>query len=426
MAALSILRDLRPRRGVVGVLAVSNLARTVANGFLLSVTVLYFLRTVEIPSQRVGLGLTVSAVLAMLVSLPAGQLSDRLGSRTTSIAFGVLQGVVVCGYTLAGGFAGFLVVVSLSAMADSASAAARGALIAEALPPSERVGARAYLQSVINIGLSLGTLLGGAALAVNTRAVFTTLLLVSGALFVVAGLLCCRLPGTQAPPRPEEAKSRHVLRDVPFLAVAALNAVLVLGTDALLTVALPIWIADRTEAPVSVYAAIMFLNTVVCVLFQVRMSKGAEDVTGGARAMRRAGLLLAVCCALFAVAAGQPAWVAVVCLLAGALVHVFGEMLHSAGSWALSYDLAPAHAHGQYQGLFNLVQRVGAAVTPLLATAVIVGWGWPGWLLFAGVLLAGGLATPAAARWAQRTRAPEAREPEEPHEDAEAPRAVSA
>ncbi|TJZ59107.1 MFS transporter [Streptomyces piniterrae] len=423
MGALSILRDLKPRRGVVGILAVSNLARTVANGFLLSVTVLYFLRTVDIPSQRVGLGLTVSAVLAMLVSIPAGQLSDRLGSRTTSIVFGVFQGIAVCGYTLVGGFTGFLVVVSLSAMADSASAAARGALIADALPPSERVEARAYLQSVINVGLSLGTLLGGAALAVNTAVVFTALLLTSGVLFTVAGLLCLRLPRTEAAARPEDAKGSHVLADLPFLAVAFLNAVLVLGTDALLTVALPIWIADRTQAPVSVYAAIMLLNTVVCVLFQVRMSKGAEDVAGGARAMRRSGVLLAVCCALFAVAAGRPVWVAVLCLLAGALIHVFGEMLHSAGSWALSYELAPAHAHGQYQGLFGLAQRVGAAVTPLLATAVIVGWGWPGWLLFAGVLLAGGLATPAVARWAQRTRTPQH---QEPHEDSQTPDAVSA
>ncbi|MER7399448.1 MFS transporter [Streptomyces sp. NPDC000151] len=401
---MQLLRALVPPPGVVRVLTVSNLARTVGNGFLLSVSVLYFIRAVHVPAAQVGLGLTVSAVLGMAVSIPAGQLSDRLGSRTASIAFGVLQGVLVCGYAPAAGFAGFLVVVSLAAMADSASTAARGALIADALPPGERVRARAYLQSVINVGLSGGTLLGGVALTADSRTVYTAMLLGAGALFVLGGLSCLALPVSAPAATSQGERARHVLRDVPYLAVSALNAVLVLGTDALLTAALPIWIADRTDAPVSVYAAIMFLNTAMCVLFQVRLSRGAEDVRGGARAMRRSGLVLALACGIFALSAGQPAWVAVGCLLVGAVVQVIGEMLHSAGSWALSYDLAPAQAHGQYQGLFGLTQRAGAAVTPALTTALLIGWGSAGWLVFAAVLLAGGLATPAVAHWAERNR----------------------
>jgi MFS family permease len=411
LSPAGLLRDLKPPSPVVKVLAVSNFARTVANGFLLSVTVLYFMRAVGVTAASVGLGMTAAAVLAMLVSIPAGQLSDRFGSRTTSVVFGVAQGVTVCCYALTGGPVGFLVVVALASMADAGGAAARGALIAEALPPAERVPARAYLQSVINVGLSLGTLLGGTALAADSASLYRVLLVCAGALFVAAGLMCLRLPRTRAGAASPGEERRHVLRDLPFVAVAVLNAVLVLGTDALLTVALPLWIAERTNAPVSLFAGLVFINTAMCVLFQVRMSKGAEDVAGGARAMRRAGILLAVCCACFALSAGQPGWVAAGCLVVGAVVHVCGEMLHSAGSWALSYDLSPANAHGQYQGMFNLAQRVGGAVTPALTAVVIIGWGWPGWALFGTVLLAGGLATPAVARWAQSTRVP-APEPE--------------
>ncbi|MFG3205278.1 MFS transporter [Streptomyces sp. NPDC048192] len=403
----------RPPSLVVRVLAVSNLARTVANGFLLSVTVLFFMRAVGIDAGRVGLGMTVAAVLAMLVSIPAGQLSDRLGSRTTSVAFGVAQGIAVGAYALAGGFTGFLVVVALSAIADAGGAAARGALIAEALQPAERVRARAYLQSVINIGLSLGTLGGGVALAADSGTLYRWLLAAAGALFVTAGLLCLPLPAVRAAAAAPGRARGHVLSDVPFVAIAVLNAVLVLGTDALLTVTLPIWITERTDAPVSLYAGLIFVNTAMCVLFQVRMSRGTEDVPGGGRAMRRSGVLLAVCCACFALSAGQPAWVAAVCLVAGAVVHVCGEMLHSAGSWALSYELAPPDGHGQYQGMVNLAQRVGGAVTPALTTTVIIGWGRPGWLVFGALLLAGGLATPAVARWAERTRhVPPAERPE--------------
>ena len=99
--------------------------------------------------------------------------------------------------------------------------------------------------------------------------------------------------------------------------------------DGLMTVVLPLWIAERTN-----------------------------------------GLLLAGCCALYALAAGQPAWLAAVVLLAGGAVHVFGELLLSAGSWALAFDLAPEHAHGQYQGVFNMSIQLRAG----LAAPVVAKW----------------------------------------------------
>ena len=91
-------------------------------------------------------------------------------------------------------------------------------------------------------------------------------------------------------------------------------------------------------------------------------------------------------------------------LLVGALAHVAGELLYSAGSWALSYELAPEHAQGQYQGLFGMATRLAETVTPAITAVLIIGLGLPGWLLFGALLLAAGLATPAAARWAERTR----------------------
>jgi type IV secretory pathway TrbD component len=54
--------------------------------------------------------------------------------------------------------------------------------------------------------------------------------------------------------------------------------------------------------------------------------------------------------------------------------------------------------------MFGTTDQLGAALTPVIATAVVLGLGLPGWLLFGVVLLAAGLAVPPTARWAQRTR----------------------
>jgi MFS family permease len=397
------LRHLIPPTGPVRVLAGSSLARSVGNGILLSTTVLYFTRSVGLPAQQVGLGLTIAAVLGLLAAVPAGHAADRIGPRNTAAAFVALQGVAISGYAVAGGFAAFLVAACLVVVFESGSDASRGALLAGVVPSGERVAARAHIRSLNNIGISAGALSGGVALHFDTRPVYVGLLLGGGVLYVLAASVYLLLPPVPARPKPADGPSWIVLRDRPFVAVALLAAVLATN-QGILTVALPIWIAERTDAPISVFSAVLLLNTVTVVLFQVRASRGAEDVPGGARAMRRAGFLLAGCCALFALAAGRSAWLAVAVLVAGALVHVVGELLYAAGAWALAYELAPDHAQGQYQGLFGMADQLAGVLTPVVATTVIIGLGQPGWLIFAAVLAAAGCVVPVAARWAAATR----------------------
>lgn len=400
---MSFIRHLIPPPGPIRVLAASGLARTIGQGMLLSVSVLYFLRAVGIPAEKLGLGLTVAAILGMLASVPAGHTADTLGARTTSVLFAILQGLMICGYALVGGFVSFVIVVSLMVMFESASRASRGALVAAVTAGGDRIRARAYLRSINNVGVSVGALFGAVVLHYNTREVYLGLFVACGLVYLASGLVYLLLAPVPVAPKPAQRSRWVVLRDRPFVAVAVVNAVLVMN-GGILTVALPIWIAERTSAPVWLYSGIVLLNTVAVVLLQVRVSRSAHDIAGGARALRRCGVLLAASCGLFALAAGEPVWFAVTVLLAGALVHVFGELLYAAGGWALSYELAPDHAHGQYQGLFGVADQLGTALTPVVVTTVIIGYGWAGWLVFAAVLVAAGAAAPGIARWAQQSR----------------------
>ncbi|MGV9879602.1 MFS transporter [Streptomyces sp. NPDC003006] len=397
------LRSLLPRTRPVWVLALSTLARSTGNGVVVAVIVLYFTRTVGIDATRVGLGLTVAAVVGMVASIPAGHATDVLGARNTAIVSVILHGATICCYALVEGFTGLLVAAGLVAVAEAASNASRGALVALAVPRKDRVPTRAYLRSVTNVGFSIGALLGGLVLGHHTRGAYTLALIGSGALFVVAGLAFLALDRTPPLPRPADAPPWQVLKDGPFVAVGAINAVLMMNAG-ILDIALPLWIAEHTNAPISLFAPLLLVNTVMVVFLQVPVSKGAEDVRGGARALARSGVWLAVCCAVIALAAGRTPWVAGVFLVAGVAVHTIGELLHSAGSWALSYELAPEHAQGQYQGMFGLTTQLGTAITPAVTALLIVRHGWVGWLVMGALLAAAGLAAPAVARWAERTR----------------------
>ncbi|HEX6473254.1 MAG TPA: MFS transporter [Streptosporangiaceae bacterium] len=401
----SFSRNVIPPAGIVRLLAVSNLAKTTANGVIMAVSVLYFTRVVGIPAQQVGLALTLGAAIGMLFSVPAGRAADVQGPRKVTVVLLVVLGVAACSYAAVSGFVGLVVATAAVLGLDSAAQASRGALLAGLLSGEERPRALAYMRSMANIGVSLGAVAGGLGLLIDSRAGYLALFLVAGALFAVSGMAFLRVPAVPGGPSTQEGPSLPVLRDHPYAVVSLLNAVLVMS-DPVLTVAVPVWISQHTSAPPFFYTVVLLINTAVVILFQVRVSKGTESVPGGALAWVRSGVALAICCAVFALAAGRPVWLACVLLLVGALVHVLGEMLHGAGAWSLSFGLAPEGAHGQYQGLFEMSTQLGTTLAPLAITAALTGLGGLGWAVFAGMFLFAGASARPLSAWAVRTRTP--------------------
>jgi MFS family permease len=91
MSVREMVGGLIPPTGPVRVLVWSMLGRSIAYGILLSVVVLFFTRSVHISAAELGVGLSVAAILKILVSVPAGHLTDRMGSRRAAIVFVVLE-----------------------------------------------------------------------------------------------------------------------------------------------------------------------------------------------------------------------------------------------------------------------------------------------------------------------------------------------
>jgi hypothetical protein len=202
---------------------------------------------------------------------------------------------------------------------------------------------------------------------------------------------------------PAQGPRLVALRDRPFLAFTVLDGLMSMHFG-LLNIALPLWIATHTSAPRWLISLLLLVNTTAVVLFQVRAAQGTEELTGAARAARRAGLAIAAACVLWAASGSVPVLAAVALLVAGALAHVTGELWHSAAGWGISFGLAPAHAHGQYQGTYSMGMELGRMLAPIAVTTLAVGWGVPGWLLLGGLFLLLGAAVPPVVRWAARTR----------------------
>ncbi|MDQ1046933.1 hypothetical protein QFZ76_005169 [Streptomyces sp. V4I2] len=103
-----------------------------------------------------------------------------------------------------------------------------------------------------------------------------------------------------------------------------LNTVLLLRMP-LLSLGLPLWIAECTDAPARLVSALFVLNTGAVMVFQVRMARGVTGITSATRAVRRSGWVMPAACAVFALSAGASPWAAVGALVAGAVLLVVAE-----------------------------------------------------------------------------------------------------
>ena len=396
-------KSLLPDPGPARALTYATLIGSVGRGLFVTVSVVYFHKSVGLSAIEVGLGLTLAACFGLFAGIPIGSFADRCGPRGIAVGFGLAAGAANLGYLLVGDFVGFVVVASLVSVLGTGSQAARGALIAGSVPPEQRVRTRAYLRSVTNVGWTAGAPVAGVALGYDRREVYVGLILVAAALYLAAALMNLRVPALEPSPTAKKESRTLALRDRPYLTLTALNAVMTVHFQ-VFNVVIPLWVVSRTNAPPWIVSVLAVLNTTFIVLLQVRVSRGSATIRGAARAQRNAGFLLFGACVLYALAADASPWIGVAALCAGGLVHVFGELLHAAGGWGLSFDLAPAHAQGQFQGLYNTGFQIAEIIAPAALVALVIGQGMRGWLVLGAAFVAAGLAVPLAARWAERTR----------------------
>ncbi|MFI9392585.1 MFS transporter [Streptomyces bauhiniae] len=402
-----------PPPGPPRTLALAQLTNSVGDGAYYVCSVLYFSRVIGLSPTQIGAALTIGWALGAVVGVPLGHLADRRGPRGIAILMSLATGAAIASLLFVRTYPAFLAAVCLYTCCQCGLAAARQALLAGLVEPARRTETRAYLQSTVNAGLALGAALGGIALQLDSEASYLTALAMDAVTFVLAAWVLSRLPAP-APQLPSAGRpagrALTVLRDRPYALVSLLNMVMLLYMP-LLSVVLPLWIVQRTGAPGWTVSALLVLNTLSVVLFQVRMAARVSGLRSAARAVRQAGIVLLLACVCFAVsAAGTSAWLPVLVLLLAACVQVFGEMLLGSGSWEIGFALAPADKQGQYQGFYGAGTAVARLIGPLLLTTLILSWGTAGWLVVGALFLGAGLAMEPAVRWAEGHRPAEMRE----------------
>ncbi len=399
-------RSLAPPEGTPRMLAPQTFSTSVGSGVFAAGSAVFFTSYVGLSVNQVALGLSIAGAVAFLSQVPVGMLVDRVGSRRAWILSTMLAAPAYAAYPIARGVVAYIAIVSIIAAISVFGALGRGRYIADVMPPDSRVRVSAYMRAVQNGGYSVGLLLSGIALAIGAHWALLALPIGNAMSYLADAVMIaryCPSPATRAGRRPASGSRFVALRDRPFMMLALVNCV-VMSSDVILTIVLPLWIIARTSAPHYVIALIFVVNTTMCVAFQARAGRNADGLAKAARVQRRAGLLIAIACAIFAAtASAHGAWT-VWLLAAGTVVLTFAEIMEAVAAWGISYELAPEARRGEYLGAYGLGPQLMRMIGPSAIAAVVINGRAAGWLaLGLVVVVAGSLAVPFAS-WAIRVR----------------------
>ncbi|HLK02084.1 MAG TPA: MFS transporter [Streptosporangiaceae bacterium] len=397
------LRSLVPQSRVQRQYLLATFVNVYGTGLIMTAMTLYAIKVVHLSAERSGLALTIAGLVGLLASMPMGRLADRRGPRDVLRLSLFVLGAAAASYVfLAHNFVTYLIVAIVDGSALSSSITANVALL-------RRVGGenattfRSQTQAAFNLSMSLGVATCGAAIQLNTVNAYRALFLGNALSCLIGVLLLSRLPKYEPLPGAHEESPLAALKDRPFVAYTVLSGTMYMQYF-VLGLLLPVWVVFHTNAPRWSISAFVIVNTVMVVLFQVRVGKTVQTLRQGGAAFRRAGVIFLASCSAMGLATGLPAWAALL-LLAGAVVlHTYGELWQSSAMFAMDFGLAPPHAQGQYQGLVGMGNFAGQAVSPFLLIGLVLSGGRLGFILLGAWFTLLGLAGPAVARWGERTR----------------------
>ena len=409
------VRSFRPPSPLAGRLSVQSLLFALGEGTFMTGSAVFFTQIVGLSAAQVGLGLTIAGVAAFVAALPAGKMVDRYGPKRMWALSSAGQASLFALWPFIDSFTGYVAMAVTMEVVGSLGGAAHGAYTIDVLPPGERVKSRAYMYSALNVGFTLGAMLGGIALAFDSNTVLHSLPWFTGAVFLVNAAAILRLPNASHDERtPEERKEKPPgpgpLRNVGWLITTFFGGVL-WTNQVLLNIVIPLWLVEKTDAPRVLLAFLFGTNTVMCIFLPMAAARGVKDVTTALRAIRVSTAFFVVSCLITLATHDTVGWMTIALVWLGHVTVTGAELYLSAASWSFEAELMDPRRRGEYQGAAEFSSTLGRVWAPALYTFLAMNWGASGWLLIAAIVTvaAAGLhpSTRAARRFLERHVPPE-------------------
>jgi MFS family permease len=402
----ALRRHARPPSPLAGRLAGQSLLFALGEGTFMTGSAVFFTKIVGLSAAQVGLGLTIAGVASFLAALPMGKLVDVFGPKKMWAVSAAGQAAMFSVWPLITDFTGYLAMAVGMEVIGALGQAAYGAYTIDVLPPDERVKSRAYMYSALNVGFTLGSLVGGVALAFHSLDVLHALPWFTAAAFLVNAAAITRLPKAPHDERTREDRKVKVagpgpLRNVGWLLTTFFSGVF-WTNQVLLNVVIPLWLVQETDAPRVLLAFLFGTNTVMCIFLPMAAARGVTDVPTALRAVRISSTFFVLSCLITLVTHDTVGLVTIVLVWLGHVTVTGAELYLSAASWSFEAELMDPRQRGAYQGAAGLSSTLGKVWAPAVYTFLAMNWGATGWLVIAGIVVVATVLVHPSTRLARR------------------------
>lgn len=335
--------------------------------------VLYLTESARIPASVAGLAISAYGIGGVVTTPIAGRLADRYGPFTVMRASLALAGVMLLVFPLAHRVAAILALTFVWAVVAEAVRPATMAALTDAASPEQRKAVIALNRLAVNLGMSIGPVVGGLLATVS----YPLLFVVDGTTSLIAALLLTLLLRARArsggalpehhtaaaPKAPLFASGSVVWRDraamLFFCSSFLLNIVFTQHTGAM-----PLYLVRDLHYRESFYGALFLINTGIIIALEVPLNLAMAKLPARPT-MAGAMLLIAVGFGALGVATGP------IAIGLTVVLWTFGEMIFFPTATAYVAELAPAGRTGEYMGAFAGAYSLAMIVGPWVGVTLL-------------------------------------------------------
>jgi MFS family permease len=355
LAAVQPLRILRSLPPTVQVLVAGTFVNKLGT-LIIPYLTLVLRREFDLDERRIGLLMLAYGLGSLTSILTGGWLTDRLGRRVTLLLSLTGSGAVAVTLGLVSTIAVFAPLLVLLGFLADLYRPASSSIIADLLPSERRATGFAALRMAVNLGFSVGMMLGGFLADWSWRVLF----LGDGLTTLAFATVVWRfIPETrQAHAGWAESAAPSPWRDVVFLQMLLLSFGWCL-----------VFFSHMTELPLTItlgagyapwlYGVLVGLNGLLIGLFEVTVVERLRPY----RRLKVAAVGTLVVGLGFASVAVARHWT---WFLVVVLAYTAGEILASPQKMAFVSDWAPPEARGRYLAWYQATWSLAMALNPIL------------------------------------------------------------
>ncbi|MBI0577109.1 MFS transporter [Neobacillus cucumis] len=322
---------------------------------------IYLSRNMDLPPVIIGLTVGMSPLMATVGGFIGGHLSDRYGRKKVMLLSLFILAIVYYGFTIANSQGWFILLNALNGLCNSFFEPTSQALMADMTDKKNRMKAYSLRYTAINIGASVGPLVGAYLAVTSAKMSFavtgTTYLLYAIVLFLFMQRLVIH--------QPEESKKSvsfidalRIIRKDQALMFLILGSILVNIGYVQLDSNLPQYLEAKMQNGVVIFSVLLTINAVMVVVLQMPISHLAEKFKP-MQAMLAGSIFMAAGLFSFSFVSG---WVTAVISI---ILLTLGEILIFPSSSILIDHLAPEHLRGTYFGAGQF-RKIGNFLGPVV------------------------------------------------------------